>query len=135
MDPGKVNGSKGDVVTGDSIDDWFLKALEKELSAAGYRVKTVAGLPDDALKGLKPSVLKISADQTLGLIKATTVVRLKLSVQVWKGGKLVKTVSVSAGNEDEGIDHSAGHISTLLMNTLQNGMKNIVPDLIEALEK
>jgi hypothetical protein len=132
---GRVNGTEAAVVTGDSVDDWFLNALEKELSAAGYRVKTVTGLPHDAVKALKPSLLKISADQTLSLIKAATVVRLKLSVEVWKEGKLVKTVSVSAGNEDEGIDHSAGHLSHLLLTTLQNAMKNIVPDLIGALEK
>jgi hypothetical protein len=132
---GTVNGTEGAVVTGDSVDDWFLNALAEELSAAGYHVKTVTGLPEDAVKGCKPAVLKISADQTLSLITAETVVRLKLSVEVWKEGKLVKTVSVSAGNEDKGIDHSTGHLSYLLMNTLQNAMRNIVPDLIEALEE
>ena len=132
---GTVNGTKGAVLTGDRVDEWFLNALADELSAAGYRIKTVTALPDDAGIGLKPSVLEISADQTLRLITAVTVVRLKLSVAVWKEGKLVKTVSVTAGNEDKGIDHSARRISYLLMNTLQNAMKNLVPDLIAALEQ
>ena len=132
---GTVNGTEGAVVTGDSVDDWFLNALAEGLSAAGYHVKTVTGLPEDAVKGCKPAVLKISADQTLSLITADTVVHLKLSVEVWKKGKLVKTLSVSAGNEDKGIDHSAGHLSYVLTSTLQNAMKNLLPDLIEALEK
>lgn len=52
---GAVKGTDRAVVTKDSIGDWVMLALMKELYIAGYNVKAVSELPENVSKGLRPS--------------------------------------------------------------------------------
>jgi hypothetical protein len=58
---------------------------------------------------------------------------VKLAARLWKDGRLVKTATVSARDEEEGIDRSAEPIRVALQKTLQAAMQELVPEIIKAL--
>ncbi|HAK88989.1 MAG: hypothetical protein A2077_05905 [Nitrospirae bacterium GWC2_46_6] len=131
---GMVKETDRDVVTGDSISDWVMLAMLQELYTAGYNVKTVKGLPDNVSKGIAVSVAAISADQDSDFVAIKTVSNMKISIQLWKDGKNVKSLTFDAGNEEKGVDRSAEPISKSLQKTLQNIMKQLVPEIVRVLQ-
>lgn len=131
---GEIADTGREIVTSDSISDWLMLAFVQELYAAGYNVKTVSALPSDVVKGLTITLSEIKAGQVFGTLVVTTESGIKLSVEVWKNGKQVKTLPIEVVNEEKGVDRSAETVSTLLRKNLQNLMKQVVPDIIKTLE-
>jgi hypothetical protein len=123
-----------DVVIRESPVNWFRSALVDELSAAGYHVKAVAALPDGVSKGVKPTILALSADQTSNVLTVITVTEVKLEAQLWKNGQLAKTLTASARDQEEGMDRSSEPIRWALEKTLQRALQELVPDIIKDLQ-
>lgn len=132
---GMVKGTEREIITHDSTSDWVMLAFVQEFYTAGYNVKTVAELPADAPKGIKVTISELAANQIPGTLIIKTDSKIKLMVDLWKNGKLVKTLTTEAGHADEGLDRSAKPISILLKKTMQNLMQQLVPDIIKAIEE
>ncbi len=123
-----------DVVIRESPADWLRSALVEELSAAGYDPKKVDALPAGVSRGVKATIITLSANQSSSVLTVTTVAEVKLEVQLWKNGQPIKTLTVSARDQDEGIDRSSEPIRWALEKTLQRAMQDLVPDIIKGLE-
>jgi hypothetical protein len=123
-----------DVVIKESPVNWLLSALVKELSAAGYDVKTVPTLSADVSRGVQPTILALSANQSSSVLTVTTVTEVKLEAQLWKNGQLIKTLTAGARDQEEGMDRSSEPIRWALEKTLQRAMQELVPDIIKSLK-
>ena len=132
----QVLGKTGEeeIFTQDDPVNWFLSALVEELSAAGYEAKTCPELPGNVLKGVKPAIVSLSANQSSNVFTISTVAEVKLEAQVFKNGQFIKTLTSGARDEDEGLDHSSEPIRWALEKTLQHAMQELVPYIIKSLE-
>jgi len=132
----RIIGKAGDtdLVIGESPADWLLSALVQELSAAGYDAKTVSALPTGVSKGVQATVLALSANQSSSVLTVTTATEVKLEVQLWKNGQLIKTLTAGARDQEEGMDRSSEPIRLALEKTLQRALQELVPDIIKSLE-
>ncbi len=101
---GKAEGA--DVIVTESPAKWLLSALVKELSAAGYDVKTVSDLPPNVSKGVEAKLVEISANQSSGVFTVTTVTEIKLEAQLRKDGEIIKTLTAEAQDHEDGTDRS-----------------------------
>ena len=129
---GKAEGA--DVVVEEKPVKWLLSAFVKELSAAGYDVKTVPALPAGVSKGVEATFVALSANQSIGVFKVTTVTEIRLEARLWKNGEITKTLTASAQDHEEGTDRSSEPIREALEKTLQRAMQELIPDIVKSLE-
>jgi hypothetical protein len=127
-------GEGTDVVTKDSPANWLLSALVQELSAAGYKVETGPNLPAGVPKGITASILTLSVNQSSRVVTVTTVTDVRLEAKLWKNGQLIKTLTASARDQEEGVDRSSEPIRWALEKTLQRALQELVPDIIASLQ-
>jgi riboflavin synthase alpha subunit len=92
-------------------------------------------LPADVIKGIKITISEIKAAQVFGTLIVKTESGIKLSVEVWKNGKYVRTLNIEGDHEEKGVNRSAEPVSTLLQKNLQNLMQKLVPDIIKTMEE
>ncbi len=132
---GRIVGKSGnaDVVIGESPANWLLSALVRELTAAGFTVKTVATLPSGVSKGVRAAMVSLSANQSSGVVTITTIAEVKLEVELWRDGRPLKTLTASARDQEEGMDRSSEPIRWTLEKTLQRAMQELIPTMVEAL--
>ena len=131
---GIVKGSDRKVVTTSDIGYWVMNALTEELRTAGYSIKTVNKIPENAPKGLNILLSRIDANQTNDLVTVTTEAHLNISAEIWKNGNKIHVLNVRSDNEKKGIERSAETIAVVLKETLQNALKDLVPRIINKLE-
>jgi hypothetical protein len=130
-----IGGGEGtDVVTKDSPANWLLSALVQELSAAGYNVETGPNLPAGVPKGVTASILTLSVNQSSRVVTVSTVTDVRLEAKLWKNGQLIKTLTASARDQEEGVDRSPEPIRWALEKTLQRALQELVPDIIASLQ-
>lgn len=132
----QVLGKTGeeDIFTQGNPSYWLLSALVEELSAAGYEVKTCQELPGNVTKGIKPAIVSLSARQSFHVFTISTIAEVKLEAQVFKDGRLIKTLAAGARDEYEGVDRSSEPIRLSLEKTMQGALQELVPDIIKTLE-
>jgi hypothetical protein len=132
----EVLGKTGeeDIFTQDNPARWFFTALAEELSAAGYEVKACPELPDNVSKGIRPAIVGLSAHQSFNVLTVSTVAEVKLEAQVFKNGRLIKTLAAGARDEYEGVERSSEPIRLSLEKTLQGSLQQLIPDIIKNLE-
>jgi hypothetical protein len=132
---GSVQGTNRDIVAINNIEHWINLALADELRVAGYDVKPVNKLSGNAARGIKVIVSKIAANQTADLMTVTTMADMKISVEIWKKGTRVTTQGITVTNEKKGINHSEKPIEIIMKETLQNALQQLLPTIINTLEK
>jgi hypothetical protein len=132
---GSVKGTDRNVVTRSNVGDWIMVAFMEELRAAGYNVKPINELPGNAAKGLKIIVSKVTANQTTELVTITTTVDMKIFVEIWKNGTKMITLGTGSTIEKKGIDRSEKPIELAMKETLQNALQQLLPGIINTLEK
>jgi hypothetical protein len=130
---GTVKDSVTQIVTSDDISRWIASALMEELYSAGYEVRTVSSFPQDVTRGVLVRVVHLSSNQvSVGLVLRTST-EIDLAVEIWKAGRLAKTLTVSASSQDEGIDRSGTAITSSLRATLQSALGQLMPGVISTL--
>jgi hypothetical protein len=129
---GKAEGA--DIVVGGKPTNWLLSALVKELSAAGYGVKTVPALPPGVSKGIEATFVTLSANQSTGVFTVTTVTEIKIEARLRKNGETIRTLTAGAQDHEEGTDRSPEPIRGALEKTLQRAMQELIPDIVKGLE-
>jgi hypothetical protein len=121
------------IATGD-VADWVMAALMQELYAAGYEVRTVPQIPAAAAKGVRVRVTRLSVNQKTDGLLITTSTDIAMEADIRKNGRLVTTLNVSAGGQDQGFDGSASFISEALQKVLQSAMQQLLPGIVKTLE-
>jgi hypothetical protein len=130
---GSVQNTGTQIVTTDDASDWIGRALTDELRHAGYEVRSTPALPPDVNKGILVRVTRLSADQEDKGIILSTSTEMELSAEIWKDGRLSKTLTVKVSTRDEGIDRSGEPVGASLRKTLQSAMVQLMPGIVGAL--
>jgi hypothetical protein len=128
------SGGEGEILTSVSPGDLVLDALKQELTAAGYRTIWVSTLPPEATKGIVITRTDLTLDEESSIIKADGSSRLTTSLELWKNGRKFKKIDYESRNSDLAVRDRDLLLPNILQNTMQDLMKQAVPDLIKELE-
>jgi hypothetical protein len=91
-------------------------------------------MPAAASKGVRLRVTRFSVNQNIEGLLVTTSTDIAVAADIWKNGRLVKTLNVSAGGQDQGFDRSAPFVSESLQKVLQSAMQQLIPGIVKTLE-
>ena len=130
---GSVENTGTQIVTTDDISDWVMRALSDELRHAGYEVRTGPAPPVNVPRGILVSVARLSADQEDKGLLLTTSTEMELSAEIWKEGRLSKTLTVKVSSRDEGMDRTGEPVGASLRKILQSAMFQLMPGIVDAL--
>lgn len=110
------------------------EALQQELQKGGYQVQSViGGLPAGADSGLVLSAVSLHLDETGNLVKTESECRVSFSIEVWKKGAKVNTLSYEARYSDFAIRDRDKLHQAVLQKGLESILKRAVPELIKVL--
>lgn len=123
----------GDIVSPVAPADLVMDAFRQELAAAGYTTKLVGSLPQGAAKGIVVTGTDIHLEEVSSFIKAEGTSRVKVSVEVWKQGQVVKKLAYEARISDFAVKDRDELLPTTLQKALQEIMKQAVPEIIKVL--
>jgi hypothetical protein len=129
---GSVEGKATQLVTRDDVPGWVADAFSKELQSARYEVRRRPDLPAGVSRGVVLRIVRFSADQSGKLLVATST-DIRLAAEVWKGGRLAKTISAGASGKDEAFDRSGEVVADSITKTLQAIMRELVPEVVNVL--
>ncbi len=125
---------EGDVVSPIAPIDLVMDAFRQELSAAGYNISVVDSLPREAAKGIVVRSADISVNETSGLMKEEGESRVKIAVELWKNGAVIKKLSYESNFSDFAVKDRELLLQTTLQKALQDAMAKAVPEIVATLE-
>lgn len=123
----------GDIVTPISPAGLVMDAFKQEFTAAGYTTSLVGSLPQGTAKGIVIAGTDIHLDEVSSLLKAEGASRVKVSVEVWKQGQVIKKLTYEARISDFAVKDRDQLLPTILQKALQQIMKQAVPEVIKVL--
>lgn len=130
----KEGEKTGDIVMSTATDDLVVDAFKQELSSAGYKVIPVAVLSQEMAKGINVAGITVELEETSGIVKAEGVCRLTISVELWKNGSKFRKLDYQTMLSDFAVKDRGRLLSTLLQKSLQEIMKQAIPEIVKALE-
>ena len=119
------------IVTEDDPRLWIMNAVEQQLGAAGYTVRNIPALPASVDRGVLVRVRSLSSNQDSDVIVLTTNTDIALAVEVWKDGRLKKTLTASASSQDEGLDRSGEVVAASLRKNLTLTLQELMPGILD----
>lgn len=123
----------GDIVSPVAPTDLVMDAFRQELTAAGYTTKLVGSLPQGGAKGIVVTGTDIRLEEVSSLVKAEGTSRVKVSVEVWKQGSVVKKLDYEVRISDFAVKDREELLPAILQKALQGVMTQAVPEVIKAL--
>jgi hypothetical protein len=131
----KKDGEKtGDIVLTTAPEDLVLDAFKQELNAAGYKVVPVDALPQEVAKGLAVAGITVELEEVPDMFKAEGISRLAISIELWKNGRMFRKLDYKSMLSDFAIKNRDQLLPTLLQKSLQEVMKQAIPEIVRALE-
>lgn len=131
-DEGKKMGKVvSDVAPASLVQD----ALARELSEAGYRVRTVDAMPAGVEKGLSLKDVVMKLDQVHNAFNDDVSSSVRMSVQPWRKGAAVSTLEYQAESSETAVSDRDRLASKSLQKTLQLLMSRAVPEVVKTLEQ
>ena len=127
------SGEEGKVLTSIAPIDLVQDALKQELTAAGYNIMLVNALPPDATKGIVIARTDLNLNEDSSIVKAEGSSRLTTSLELWKNGKMYRKLDYESKYSDIAVRDRDLLLPNILQNTLQDLMKQAVPDLVKEL--
>ena len=85
-------------------------------------------------KGIVITRTDLTLDEESSIIKADGSSRLTTSLELWKNGKKFKKIDYESRYSDLAVRDRDMLLPNILQNTMQDLMKQAVPDLIKELE-
>jgi len=137
---GSLNNVHGvhqaDLLTDLNLSEWITDALILELKHAGYSAIQKPSIPDTAPSGIQISDINSSVNVYSDLVKATVKQELKFNVNLYLNGVRIKTFAVASRNNQTLVwTVSAEENENLMFHSLQDAMKQIIPEIIILTEK
>ena len=124
----------GEVLSVNSEEDMMLDAMKRELTAAGYSVETGTTMPQGVPKGLDLTTVRVGLNETTSIPKIKAEGTVKVSMDVWKNGVVVKKL----GYESKVSDSSIINRDILPREIIERGLLGVlsqaVPDIVSSLE-
>lgn len=125
---------KGNVVSPQGPEDLLLDAFKQELTAAGYRVLPVAALPKGAAKGVSIARVDLVVDETASIVKAEVAGRVKVVVDLWKGGNRFKRLEYGVKQSDFAVKDRELLPEQILRQNIETVMQQAIPEITGLLE-
>lgn len=115
--------------------DLVVDAFSVELKAAGYNAMASTKSPDSATRVVVLESVNLEMKEIANLVKAEADCRLKVTLKLMKNGKLIKNLYFEAGNKNTVVTDKAGVVDEIIRTTLQDIMKQAVPEIVSNFEK
>ena len=137
---GSINNVHGvhqaDLLSDRSLGEWITEAVVHELRQAGYTVTATPTLPSTAARGIVVSDIDIVMNVNKGVVSVDMRHELKLNVSVFLNGIKTKTFSV-ASRDDRTVPLFASKEDKekIMLQSLQNAMQKVIPDIITLIDK
>lgn len=110
-------------------------ALRRELSQTGYQVIPQKGMPDLADKVVEITDAMVTVDQISKVPQVNATCTISVSLTVMKNGLPVRKLHYEAKGSDLAIKDRDRLAETMLRTTMQDMMKQAVPDIVSNLEQ
>jgi hypothetical protein len=106
------------------------------LKHAGYTATLKPSITDDAASGIRISDIFVAVNVNKELVKATIKQELKFNVNLYLNGVRTKTFAVaSRNNQTLAWSASAEENENVMFHSLQDAMKQILPEIIAQSDK
>lgn len=127
---------QADLLSDRSPGEWISQALLHELRQAGYSAIQVSILPASAERGILVTDINLLFLVNKGTVSTETKHELRFSVSLYRNGMKAKTFTV-ATRDDRTIPMIASKEDKekIMLQSLQDAMKQIIPDLIVLIDK
>jgi hypothetical protein len=129
----KDGDKTGNVVTGTAPVDQVMDALKQELAAAGYTVIPADKLPQNAARAVDVAAVTIELDETSDLVKSDGISRLTVSIDLWKNGQMIRKLEYKSMLSDFAVKDRDLLLPKLLQKSLQEVMKQAIPEIVRGL--
>ncbi len=110
-------------------------ALQRELGQTGYQVISAKKAPDLYSKVVEITEARVIVDQVSKIPQVDAVCTISVSLTVMKNGAPVRKLHYEAKGSDLAIKYRDQLAETILRNTMQDVMKQAIPDIIANLEQ
>jgi hypothetical protein len=126
---------RADILSDRSLGEWITDALVLELKHAGYTAISTASLPATAPAGVLITDINVSLNVNKGTFSDDARQELKFNVDVFLSGVKVKTFTVASHNNSTFLSTSPEDEERIMLQSLQDAMRQIIPDIIAQIEK
>ena len=110
-------------------------ALQRELGQTGYAVIPAQKAPDLYSKVVEITEARVVVDQITKVPQVDAVCTISVSLTVMKNGAPVRKLRYEAKSSDLAIKERDRLAETILRNTMQDVMKQAIPDIVANLEQ
>ena len=110
-------------------------ALQRELGQTGYAVIPAKKAPDLYSKVVEITEARVVVDQITRVPQVDAVCTISISLTVMKNGMPVRKLHYEAKGSDLAIKYRDQLAETMLRNTMQDVMKQAIPDIVANLEQ
>ena len=110
-------------------------ALQRELGQTGYAVIPAKKAPDLYSKVVEITEARVVVDQITKVPQVDAVCTISVSLTVMKNGTPVRKLHYEAKGSDLAIKDRDRLAETMLRNTMQDVMKQAIPDIVSNLEQ
>lgn len=109
-------------------------ALQLELGQSGYRILSPPAVPPVPARLVEISEASVRLEQTTSLTKVNAACTIKLSLRVIKDGERTRTFHYEAKGSDLAIKDRERLAEAILLDTMQEVMKQAIPDIVGVME-
>ena len=136
---GSINNVHGvhraDLLSDRSLGEWITDAMALELKHAGYTVTSAPSLPAAVSRGILITNINVFLDVNKGLASDQIKHGLTFNVEVFLNGAKVKTFMVASNDNSTLLTASRETKEKIMLQSLQDDMLQIIPDIIAQIEK
>ena len=124
----------GEILSVNSEKDMMLDAMKRELTTAGYQVESGTTMPLGVAKGLDLTAIQVELDETASIPKTEAAGTVKVSMDVWKNGIVIKKLNYESKVSDTAIINRDNLPREIIEKGLLGVLSQAVPDIVAALE-
>jgi len=136
---GNTKNAEGQMIdtlwSGVSPAGMIQSALQNELGKTGYQVIPAKKAPDLSNKVVEITAAMVNIDQVSKISQIKAACTVSVSLTVMKNGAPVRKLRYEAKGSDISIKDRDRLAETMLRTTMQDVMKQAIPDIVEILEK
>lgn len=137
---GSLNTAQGvhqaNILTNRIPGEWITEALLLELKKSGFNAAYRSALPDRVPVGVAITDIKAFLNVNKGAVSDDTRHEIQFNAHVFIDGSRVKIFTVaSRDNRTFGLSVSREDMERIMLQSLQEAMQQIVPDIISLIEK
>lgn len=123
-----------EIYSAQSPGELIQNALSQEMRKAGFTVQQVSGNPASAGNMLVLTDPELVLDQVSTAGKLTATCKLRMPVEVWKSGQLLRKLEYNASYSDTSVTDRDVLAREVLRETMHSTMRKAVPELLVILK-